>query len=32
MLENGAELHMSRTRKRQFMNTLTAYFSGTGIK
>lgn len=32
ILENGAELHMSRTRKRQFMNALTAYFSGTGIK
>ncbi len=32
ILENGAELHVSRTRKRQFMNDLAAYFSGTGIK
>ena len=32
ILENGAELRVSRTRKRQFMNDLAAYFSGTGIK
>ena len=32
LLENGAQLHVSRTRKRQFMNDLAAYFSGTGIK
>ena len=32
MLESGDELHMSRTRKRQFMNDLTAFFSGASAK
>ena len=32
LLESGDELHMSRTRKKQFMNELAAFFSGTTIK
>lgn len=32
LLEGGAELHMSRTRKKQFMADLTTYFSGGGVK
>lgn len=31
-LENGDSIHISRTRKKQFMNDLAAYFAGTGIK
>lgn len=31
-LENGDSIHISRTRKRQFMDDLAAYFAGTGIK
>ena len=32
LLESGDELHMSRTRKKQFMNELAAFFSGTTVK
>lgn len=32
LLETGDTLHMSRTRKRAFMNDFTAYFSGTGAR
>lgn len=31
-LENGDCVHISRTRKKQFINDLTTYFAGTGIK
>lgn len=31
-LENGDVVHISRTRKKQFMNDLTAYFAGTGVR